>query len=107
MAEDESPGNGMRGEYQRRMLAIRDAFEAGATGAATIAARAQAMDELIAGLWTAGGEARRRRCGEGLALVAMGGMGGGELFPYSDVDLMYLLDGEGGGEGGEAADPAR
>ncbi len=93
MQENESPGNGMRGEYQRRMLAIRGAFEAGATGESTVAARAQAMDDLIAGLWRkAVGETPELR--EGIALVAVGGYGRRELFPYSDVDLLYLLDGK-------------
>ena len=46
MQENESPGNGMRAEYQHRMLAIRGAFEAGATGAATIAARAAAINRM-------------------------------------------------------------
>src|ERR1700761_3697873 len=93
MQKGEIPGNGIRGEYQRQMLAIRDAFEAGATGAATIAARAQAMDGLIRGLWAqATEEAPQLR--SGIALVALGGYGRSELFPYSDVDLMYLLDGK-------------
>ena len=41
----------MRGKYQRRMLEIRGAFEAGASGSATIAARSAALDELVRGLW--------------------------------------------------------
>src|ERR1035441_11012238 len=93
MPEKETPEGKMRSEYQHRMLAIRDAFEAGAAGAATIAARAQAMDELIVGLWTRAAE-RSAVLRSGIALVALGGYGRGELFPYSDVDLMYLLDGK-------------
>jgi [protein-PII] uridylyltransferase len=93
MPEKETPEGKMRSEYQRRMLAIRDAFEAGAAGAATIAARAQAMDELIVGLWTRAAE-RSGVLRSGIALVALGGYGRSELFPYSDVDLMYLLDGK-------------
>ena len=81
----------MRGEYQRRMLAIRAAFDAGATGADTIAARSQAMDDLIAGLW-ARAVAQTPELGSGIALVALGGYGRSELFPYSDVDLLYMLD---------------
>ena len=93
MQEKETPEGRMRSEYQGRMLAIRDAFKSGATGAATIAARAQAMDELVVGLWTRAAE-RTPLLRSGIALVALGGYGRSELFPYSDVDLMYLLDGQ-------------
>src|SRR5271154_6330313 len=93
MQKDETPNAGMREEYQRRMLAIRGAFELGATGAATIAARAQAMDDLITGLWKHA-VAETPALGSGIALLALGGYGRRELFPYSDVDLLYLLDGK-------------
>ena len=93
MQEKETPAIEIRGEYQRRMLAIRGAFETGATGAATIAARAKAMDELIVGLW-AEGVGKTPGLRSGIALAALGGYGRSELFPYSDVDLMYLLDGK-------------
>src|SRR5450631_537694 len=81
----------MRGEYQRRMLAIRAAFDAGATGGVTIAARSQAMDELISGLWSIAVK-QTPSLRAGIALVALGGYGRSELFPYSDVDLLYMLD---------------
>src|SRR5216683_416431 len=51
MQGDESTGGGMRGKYQRRMLKIRGAFEADASGSATISARSAALDELVRGLW--------------------------------------------------------
>jgi [protein-PII] uridylyltransferase len=83
----------MRGKYQRRMLEVRGAFEAGgASGAVTIAARAAAVDELVRELWQQAVE-RDSRLGVGIALVAVGGYGRRELFPYSDVDLLFLLDG--------------
>jgi [protein-PII] uridylyltransferase len=94
MPANDSTSSGMRGKYQRRMLEIRGAFEAGGTsGAATIAARAAAVDELVSGLWRQAGE-RDSHLGTGIALVAVGGYGRRELFPYSDVDLLFLLDGK-------------
>jgi [protein-PII] uridylyltransferase len=93
MPANESTSSGMRATYQRRMLEIRGAFEAGgATGAVTIAARAAAVDELVTALW---GQAvgRDPRLGVGFALVAIGGYGRRQLFPFSDVDLLFLLDG--------------
>lgn len=81
----------MCAEYQQRMLALRSAFEAGASGAETVAMRAQAADQLIQSLW-ARAVAETAALGHGIALVALGGYGRRELFPHSDVDLLYLLD---------------
>src|SRR5277367_2410108 len=93
MPGNESIGSGMRGVYQRKMLGVRGAFEAGGTsGAVTIAARATALDELVKELWAEAVEGDSR-LGTGIALVAAGGYGRRELFPYSDVDLLFLLDG--------------
>ncbi len=94
MQKNELTDGGLRSQYQRRMLEIRGAFEAGgASGAATIAARAAVLDELVTALWAQAVEKDPRR-GEGIAVVAVGGYGRRELFPYSDVDVLFLLDGK-------------
>jgi [protein-PII] uridylyltransferase len=94
MPANESISSGMRGRYQRRMLEVRGAFEAGgASGAVTIAARAVAVDELVRELWQQVVEGDKRLAA-GVALAAVGGYGRRELFPYSDVDLLFLLDGK-------------
>ena len=70
MPEKETQVSEMRGEYQRRMLEIRDAFAAGASGAETIAARARAMDELIRGLWAQAVE-QTPKMRSGIAVLAL------------------------------------
>ncbi|MEO8737852.1 MAG: [protein-PII] uridylyltransferase [Edaphobacter sp.] len=92
MITNEPTSSGMRGKYQRRMLEIRGAFDAGASGAATIAARSKALDEFATGLWKQEVQ-NDRRLATGISLVAIGGYGRAQLFPFSDVDLLFLLDG--------------
>ena len=91
MPQTETHESQLRADYQRRMLELRGAFAGGASGAITIASRAHAMDELVAGFWERA-VAGTPRLASGIALIALGGYGRSELFPYSDVDLLYLLD---------------
>jgi [protein-PII] uridylyltransferase len=91
MADKESTATRSREDYQQQMLAIRSAFEAGASGKETIAARSQAMDALVRHLWAEAVE-RTPKLRSGIALLALGGYGRSELFPHSDVDLLFLLD---------------
>ena len=77
-----------RGEVRRR-------FEAGASGGETVRANCYLADQLIrvlydyvtGKLYPLGSPSE----GERLSLVALGGYGRGELAPYSDIDLLFLL----------------
>jgi len=91
MTDKESTATRWREDYQQQMLAIRGAFEAGACGKETIAARSRVMDDLVRGLWAEAAE-RTPKLRSGIALLALGGYGRSELFPHSDVDLLFLLD---------------
>src|SRR4051812_37706747 len=91
MPERETTATRLREDYQQQMLAIRGAFKAGTSGRETIAARSKAMDTLVCGLWEEAVE-RTPRLRSGIALLALGGYGRSELFPHSDVDLLFLLD---------------
>lgn len=68
--------------------ALRARHEAGMGGPALVRSLSDAMDTAIRGIWAEASAGRK-----GIALVALGGYGRGELSPHSDVDLMVLHDG--------------
>ncbi len=84
------PG-GPQERYRAEMAVLRERFVTRAAGgAAFVQARSEAADDLVRGLWDeviSGAPLLE----SGVALVATGGYGRKELFPYSDVDLLFLL----------------
>ncbi len=77
----------LREYYQAEMAGMRQSFERTGNGVLCIRRRALVVDCLLEPLWRfeSGGPLPA-----GLALVAVGGFGRKELFPCSDVDLLYL-----------------
>ncbi|MGA7906427.1 MAG: [protein-PII] uridylyltransferase [Candidatus Sulfotelmatobacter sp.] len=68
---------------------IRRAFEATGDGRAAVAQRTRLIEDVLKRLWR---EliAPDEQEPENFALVATGGFGRGWLFPYSDIDLLFL-----------------
>jgi [protein-PII] uridylyltransferase len=72
-------------------------FAATGDGRAAVAHRTRLIEEILKRLWrdlVSADEAGPR----GFALVATGGFGCGWLFPYSDIDLLFLFADRGGEE---------
>ena len=69
---------------------IQQDFEAAGEGRATVAQRTALVEEILARLWH---EFFSRDEGRpaNISLVATGGFGRGWLFPYSDIDLLFLF----------------
>ncbi|MGB0955768.1 MAG: [protein-PII] uridylyltransferase [Panacagrimonas sp.] len=67
---------------------LQGLFDDGQSAGSLVAARADLVDEVLKQVWS-------KYLGElsGLALIAVGGYGRGELLPYSDIDIMLLHDG--------------
>ena len=73
------------------MAEIRSEFEANGDGLRAARARASLVDMLVMRFWNE--EVRANpKLGQGVAVCAIGGFGRGELFPYSDVDLLFCVD---------------
>ncbi len=81
----------MRDEYLRGMGKTRARFLADADGVVAVAARSALVDSLVQRLWAGEVEADGR-LGRGISVVAVGGYGRLQLFPYSDVDLLFCVE---------------
>jgi [protein-PII] uridylyltransferase len=69
---------------------IQREFEASGDGRAAVAQRTRLVEEILARLWrdiVSPDEAKPAN----FSLVATGGFGRGWLFPYSDIDLLFLF----------------
>ncbi len=73
------------------MAEIRGRFEASGDGLQAATARSAFVDGLVMEFWERQ-VAVHPRLAKGVAVCAIGGFGRGQLFPYSDVDLMYSVE---------------
>ena len=88
MADDAAP----RQQYLDSMAALRAGFsDRGTTGMELIHARAAAADALVRALWHEAA-ASDVRLQSGIAVLAVGGYGRQELFPASDLDLLFVVE---------------
>jgi [protein-PII] uridylyltransferase len=90
-----SVGSDLRELYARESAAIQQEFAETGDGRAAVSRRTALVDSIILRLWTEivsidpHGPAN-------LAIVATGGYGRGWLFPFSDIDLLFLHAGSDG-----------
>ena len=83
-----APVEALRTTLRQSRQALRDAYLGGKAASWLLRAHARLIDRILQDLWRSHGPSG------GVALVATGGYGRGELFPCSDVDVLVLLGGE-------------
>jgi [protein-PII] uridylyltransferase len=77
----------LRDLYERESADLRQTFERTGDGSAAIRRRASIVDKVVSKIWNSLAAEKDRT---GISVVATGGYGRRELFPYSDVDVLYL-----------------
>ncbi|MGB9148425.1 MAG: [protein-PII] uridylyltransferase [Acidobacteriaceae bacterium] len=91
MIADPSSLARLRSRYEEDSTQLRQNFERTGDGSSAIRRRALVVGNLLRQLW----EGVTTECpGAEIALVATGGFGRRELFPCSDVDLLFLCANE-------------
>ncbi len=87
----DSPGAGAAALYRSRMAEAEAGFAAGQmSGRDVLQRRSDAADTFVRVLWLSEVSAMQELA-SGVALLAIGGYGRAELFPHSDLDLLFLL----------------
>jgi [protein-PII] uridylyltransferase len=81
----------LRSRYQDDSTQLRQSFERNGDGSAVIRRRSQIVGTLLRQLWDHVASAAPQ---DDIALIATGGFGRRELFPCSDVDVLFLCANE-------------
>jgi [protein-PII] uridylyltransferase len=74
-----------RENLQQQQAQLHEHFEKSADTAYLLRSHSALVDNMLRDMWS------QLSISEDIALIAVGGYGRGELFPYSDVDLLILL----------------
>jgi [protein-PII] uridylyltransferase len=77
----------LRSQYQQEMTVLRQTFDRTSDGTSAVRRRSAVVDRIAIELWNMAIPDNPADA----ALVATGGFGRRELFPYSDIDVLYLF----------------
>ena len=78
----------LREQYLREMALVRQTAERTGDGTAAIRRRSAVVDRLLIEMWR---QAFAGLPAQNLVLLALGGYGRKDLFPYSDIDILFAF----------------
>jgi len=78
----------LREQYTREMALVRQTCERTGDGTAAIRRRSAVVDRILIEMWR---QAFAGQPTQNMALLAMGGYGRKDLFPYSDIDVLFAF----------------
>ncbi|HKF50560.1 MAG TPA: HD domain-containing protein [Terracidiphilus sp.] len=78
----------LREQYQREMALVRQTYERTGDGTAAIRRRSAVVDRILIEMWR---RAFAALPGQNVSLLAMGGYGRKDLFPCSDIDVLFAF----------------
>ena len=78
----------LREQYLREMALVRQTYERTGDGTAAIRRRSAVVDRILIEMWR---RAFTGQPGANISLVALGGYGRKDLFPFSDVDVLFAF----------------
>lgn len=78
-----------REQYLQESIALRQTFERTGDGSAAVRRRSLLVDQVVRQIYASTISTNLEE--PGIALIATGGFGRKELFPYSDIDVLFLL----------------
>src|SRR5258708_1624447 len=78
----------LREQYLREMALVRQTYERTGDGTAAIRRRSAVVDRILIEMWR---RAFSGNPGHNVSLLALGGYGRKDLFPFSDVDVLFAF----------------
>ncbi|HTX77459.1 MAG TPA: [protein-PII] uridylyltransferase [Terracidiphilus sp.] len=78
----------LRDQYQREMALVRQTYERTGDGTAAIRRRSAVVDRILIEMWR---RAFSGQPGMNVSLLALGGYGRKDLFPFSDIDVLFAF----------------
>jgi [protein-PII] uridylyltransferase len=78
----------LREQYHREMALVRQTFERTGDGTAAIRRRSAVVDRILIEMWR---RAFTGNPGFNVSLLALGGYGRKDLFPFSDIDVLFAF----------------